>query len=356
MRNHLRAPLQVTIVDDDQVRSIIAAGTPGGQVDPRLHQVRAATGANESVPSDGGFLIEPTYSDRILETVWNSSEVLKRIEKYSLGGSSNSLKLPGLDETSRADGSRFGGIQGSWVAAAAQYTATKPKFRMIQLELNKLCCLCYATDELLEDSTAIESYINKAFAGEIAFMIQDAIINGSGAGQPLGILNGGSVISVAKESGQSAATLAWENISKMWARIFATSRKDAIWLINQDCEPQLHSMSVAVGTGGVPVYMPAGGASGKPYNTLFGRPVVPIEQCQTLGTTGDIYLADFKNGYIAIDKQAKFDSSIHLRFDYGEQVLRGTYRFDGQPVLASAVTPYAGTNTLSHFVKLDTRS
>ena len=116
-------------------------------------------------------------------------------------------------------------------------------------------------------------------------------------------------------------------------------------------------MSLAVGTGGIPVYMPAGGASASPYATLYGRPVLPIEQCQTLGTSGDIILADFNDGYIAIDKGGmKKDVSIHVRFVYDESVFRFVYRFDGQPKLASAITPWNAGNTQSHFVKLQTRT
>ena len=140
----------------------------------------------------------------------------------------------------------------------------------------------------------------------------------------------------------------------------AGSRPNSIWLINQDCEPQLHAMSLAVGTGGVPVYMPAGGIAAAPYSTLFGRPVIPIEQCPVLGDVGDIILGDFSM-YKAIDKGGmQSDVSIHVRFIYDEQVFRFVYRFDGQPVLASAITPYSAgattaTATLSHFVALAAR-
>jgi glycine cleavage system H protein len=78
----------------------------------------------------------------------------------------------------------------------------------------------------------------------------------------------------------------------MWTRLYAPCRQNAVWLINQDVEAQLMQMAMAVGTGGVPVYMPAGGASQSPFGTLFGRPVVPIEQCSALGDVGDIVFAD----------------------------------------------------------------
>lgn len=116
-------------------------------------------------------------------------------------------------------------------------------------------------------------------------------------------------------------------------------------------------MSLAVGTDGIPVYMPAGCVSSNPYATLFGRPVIPIEQCSALGTKGDIILGDFQNGYVIADKgSVKEDISIHIRYVFDESCYRFVYRLDGQPVLGSAVTPYSGSDTLGHFVVLETRS
>jgi len=335
-------------------QAVMRAGTPGGPVDPRL-STRAASGLSESIPSDGGFLVESQMANEILKNVWTSGEILPRVSKVTLSGNKTGMKFNGLDETSRVDGSRAGGIKAYWKGEAAEKTASKPKFRQIELSLNKLIGLCYATDELLDDANALAQTITEGFNAEFQFKLVDAIINGTGAGQPLGIMNSGCMVSVSKEAGQDADTIVFENINKMWSRLMASSRPNSVWCINQDCEPQLHTMSVAVGTGGVPVYMPAGGASASPYSTLFGRPVIPIEQCQTVGTTGDIILGDFSK-YKMIDKGGmQSDVSIHVRFIYDESVFRFVYRTDGQPILASAITPYKGTNTLSHFVKLNSR-
>ena len=341
----------------EQMQSIMRAGMPGGNVDPRLYQARAVTGLSEGIPSDGGFLVQQDFSTELLKNVWNTGQLASRCRRITVSGNANSMKINGIDETSRVAGSRWGGIRGYWAAEAAEKTASQPKFRKIQLDLNKLVGLCYATDELLDDAAALEGILRQGFADEFGFLLDDAIINGTGAGQPLGILNGGSVVSVTKETGQAAATLVFENIVKMRARLFSNSRATSVWLINQDVEPQLHQMSIAVGTGGVPVYMPATGISGSPFDTLYGRPVIPIEQCQTLGTTGDIYLADFASGYILAEKGGmQSDMSIHVRFIYDESVFRFVLRVDGQPVLGSAITPYKGTNTLAHFIKLDARA
>jgi HK97 family phage major capsid protein len=335
--------------------AVMAAGRPGGRVDQRLFN--AATGMGETVPSDGGFLVQQDFSNELLQQVFATGILAPKCRRIQISGNANSMKINGVDETSRAS-SRAGGVIGYWKDEAALKTASKPKFRQIELNLKKLIGLCYATDELLSDATALESFIRQAFVAEFGFLLDDAIINGTGAGMPLGILNSGCLVSVTKETGQKAATVVAENVVKMYSRIFAASRPSAVWLINQNIEPQLFTMSLAVGTGGVPIYMPAGGLSGQPYGTLFGRPVIAIEQAATLGTQGDILFADM-GGYILAEKGGiQADMSIHVQFIYDESVFRFVMRVDGQPERASALTPYKGgaSYTQSHFIALDTRA
>lgn len=202
----------------------------------------------------------------------------------------------------------------------------------------------------------LEAVIMQGFSEEFGFKVDDAIINGTGAGMPLGILNSKALVTVPKEAGQAAGTINVQNVVNMWSRCWGRSRQNAAWYINQDIEPQLFTMSLAVGAGGVPVYMPASGVSGSPYSTLFGRPVIPLEQCETLGTLGDIILADFSQ-YLLIDKGGiNAASSIHVRFLYDENVFRFIYRVDGQPVWNAPLQPFKGSNTLSPFVALANRA
>jgi HK97 family phage major capsid protein len=340
-----------------QLAAVMHAGMPGGRVDPRLFTM-AASGLNETVPSEGGFLVQQDFSQEILQDVFATGILASRCRRIPISGNSNSLKINGIDETSRAS-TRSGGILGYWEEEAAEKTASKPKFRKIELNLKKLIGLCYATDELLQDASALEGVIRQGFVSEFGFLLDDSIVNGTGAGQPLGILNAGCLVSVAKETGQKAATVVAENVINMYSRLFAQSRPNAVWLINQNIEPQLFTMSLAVGTGGIPIYMPAGGLSAQPYGTLFGRPVIAIEQAATLGTVGDIIFADLPGGYILAEKGGiQSDMSIHVRFVYDESVFRFVLRVDGQPVRASALTPYKGgaSYTQSHFVALATRA
>ena len=343
----------------EQLAAVARAGRPGGTTDPRLLNIRAAaTGMNESVPSDGGFLVQQDFSTELLQDAFATGILSSRCRRQPISGSSNSMKINGVDETSRAS-SRYGGIVGYWIDEAGTKTDSKPKFRKIELNLKKLVGLCYATDELLEDATALEGFIREAFPGEFGFLLDDAIINGTGAGQPLGVLNAGCLVSVSKETGQAAATILTENIVKMFSRRFAGQTGNYIWVYNQNIEPQLTTLSMQVGTGGVPVYMPPGGLANAPNGTILGRPAIAIEQAATLGTVGDIVLANFANGYILAEKGGvRSDMSIHVRFVYDESVFRFVLRVDGQPVRQTALTPYKGGAgaTQSHFIALETRS
>jgi HK97 family phage major capsid protein/HK97 family phage prohead protease len=331
-------------------QAVHAISTPG-------MQNRAATGLSEGVPSDGGFLVGSDMLKDLMKPVWDNAQVASQCWRIPVSGNANSIKINGYDETSRATGSRYGGIRGYWTEEAGTYQASKPKFRRIELNLNKLTALCYVTEEELEDAGVLNSTLKRAFTDEFSFIFDDAVIKGSGAGQPLGVLNSGSTVEISKESGQAAGSFLYENCLKMWARLLPRSKKDAVWYIHPSVAPALYSMSLIIGTSGSAVFMPSSGASGSPYATLFGRPVIECESCSQLGTAGDVILGDFKNGYALAQKGGvKTDMSIHVAFTTGENVFRFRARLDGQPLLASAIDPFQGSDTLGHFVTIETRS
>lgn len=318
--------------------------------------MRAATGLNETQAQDGGFLVQTDQSADLIKRTYETSILAKRCVKVGISQNANGLKINAIDESSRANGSRWGGIQAFWGNEADAYVASKPKFRQIELVLKKLTGLCYATEELLADSSALEGVISQGFTEEFGFKIDDAIFRGTGAGQPLGILNSGALISVAKESAQAATSIVLNNIVKMRARQWVRSRANSIYTINQDCEPQLNVLSLTVGNNSYPVLMPATGISGAPYDTVFGSPVVPTEYNPTLGAAGDILLADLSQ-YLLIDKGSiQQAASVHVRFLYDEMTYKFSYRVDGQPVWDKPLTPYQGSDTQSPFVQIAVRA
>jgi HK97 family phage major capsid protein len=317
--------------------------------------MKAPTGLQEGIPSEGGFLVGTDRASGLLGRVYNVGQLIQRADMVGISAGSNGMSFYAEDETSRANGSRRGGIRAYWAAEAEEKTASQPKFREMELKLRKAIGLVYATDELLADANALESWIMQNLPEELSFVVEDSMINGSGVGMPLGILNSGATVSVAKETGQAAATIVAENISKMWARRWLGGR-NYVWLYNQDVEPELDNLALAVGTGGSLVYMPPGGLSQAPYGSIKGAPAIPVEYCATLGTVGDLMLVDLSQ-YQMIDKGGVMsDSSIHVRFIYDETVFRFVYRVDGQPKWDAALTPFKGTNTVSPFVTLATRA
>jgi len=340
----------------DQLVAVARASGANAQVDRRLYAVHAQVGASEGVPSDGGYLVQTDFADPLLRRAYEVGTLAQKVRRIPISATANGLVINAIDEKSRATGSRWGGVRAYWAAEAETKTASKPKFRQIELKLKKIIGLCYATDEMLQDAAALEGVINEAFPEEFAWLLDEAIYAGSGAGQPLGIINSGAVVTVNPEAGQDAATIVAENIVKMRARLWARSRPSSLWLINQDCEPALHTMTLPVGVGGVPVYLPATGLAGQPYDSLYGRPVVPIEHCPTLGTEGDIAYIDPRE-YLMIDKGGlQRATSIHVQFLTDETAFRFVYRCDGQPLWNSPLRPAKSAKTLSPFVILAARS
>ena len=312
-----------------------------GQTDPRLLPLKA-TGLNEAIPSEGGFLVTPDIAAGITLNMWGIGTVLSYFNPIQVSG--NGLTIRAIDETSRAAGSRMGGVRGYWLGEAEQKTASEPKFRNVDLKLKKVAALVYATDELLEDATALEGWINQNVPNELRFMVEDAIIDGLGVGTPLGILQSGALVSATRTD---ADEIDAADIARMWARRYVGTN-DYIWLANASIMPQLYQLLV----GTIPVYQPPGGYSVAPYGTIFGRPVIETEYNPELGKVGDLLLAS-PSQYAFITKGGiQAASSIHIKFDYDETAFRFVYRCDGQPIWASAVTTFQADTTISPFVAL----
>jgi HK97 family phage major capsid protein len=299
--------------------------------------------------------LEPSFVAGLLSPLHDTGPFSSRAAKLQIGPNSNGITVRAVDETSRADSSRWGGILGYRLAEGGTKLATNPTFRLVELRLKKYAVLCYATEELLQDTTALAGIIQQGCSEELDFMVNDDILNGPGNAGPLGILNSGALVSVTKEVGQTAATVVTENIFKMWARLHPRSKTNVTWYINTDVTPQLYQLSLSVGTGGMPMYMAPGSLPNAPSGALLGRPVVETEFNPTLGTVGDIVLADMSQ-YVMIDRDVQAASSIHVQFLTDQVAYRFVYRCDGQPKIATPLTPYKGTGTLSPFVALATRA
>lgn len=327
------------------------AGPDSGALDKRLRIVAAATGLSVGIGAEGGFLIAPEFSEAIWEGVSGSSaSLLNLTDNYVVTG--KSLSFNANAETSRANGSRWGGVRGYWLGETTQITSSKPKVRELTLKPQKLGVLVYATDDLLDQGNpSAERFLRQAATDEINFMVGDAIVNGNGAGKPLGLMNASAKVQVTRGT---ASTFVQQDVANMWARIPARSMPTAVWLIEQSVLPELLTMTTPVtnvaGTENV------GGFNTKLYNpdtnTLMGRPVILTEYNAALGTSGDVILWDPMAYAVGTRGTVDTAASIHLRFDYNETAFRFLFHVDGQPWLQSALTPKSAGDTLSTIVDL----
>jgi HK97 family phage major capsid protein len=209
------------------------------------------------------------------------------------------------------------------------------------------------SSELSEDIPGGEGQIIDICGKGLAFFRDKAFLKGTGAGEPLGILNAGCLISVTPETGQTVDTIVYENLTKMMSRMFAGSFGNSFWLCHQSTIPQLLQLSMSIGTGGdhIPVMTRANGGF-----EILTRPVIFTEKTEKLGDLGDIMLIDPSQYVVGLRSGMRFDTSIHPGFLTDEIYARLIERHDGEPLWDSALTLEDGSTTVSPFVVLAERA
>jgi HK97 family phage major capsid protein len=301
-------------------------------------------GFTVGIPSEGGFFLQGETSVDLMTAGFNNSEVLSRCASRTLSAGTQFVEIIGIDESSRADGSRGGGVRVYTTAELAAMTQSKTVFNKLRIEPKKLTGLYYASGEMIKNVTFLGQEMRQLFGEEFAFKCQNLVIRGTGAGEALGILEAPCLISQAKETGQKADTIQTENILNMEKNLW-NEGPSCVYLVNRETKPQLSVLSIAVGTGGVlaPLYK-NDFYNGKRMSTLNGFPCITIEQASALGDKGDIILADLSQYITANKGDINEAMSIHVMFLYDQETYRFIYYFDGQPRWAQSVTPYKGAS------------
>lgn len=341
----------------EMLTAVAAASNPVSSFrDPRLFKA-AVSGASQGEPSAGGFLVPGAYSEALLDRAREESPILAMCRSIPIPEGTESIDLPVIDETSRATGSRFGGVRVYRKAEAETVTASKPTFGRLKIDTSEIMGIAYATERLIRNAATVERVFADSFASEFAFKVTDEIIRGGGGDEMLGILTAPAdapTVSQAKETGQAAATINTKNLSNMWAHLPARSKSRAVWLINNDVEPELDHLTLPAGTGALEPRFVTYGPDGA--LRIKGRPVIQLEQCATLGTVGDIILADLNEYIVSPQGGIEQQESMHVRFLYNELTYRWNYYINGRPAWLSALTPFKGSTKLSPFVTLATRA
>ncbi len=323
--------------------------------DSRLIQVNnEALGANEAVKPDGGYILQEDFAGVILETAVQRSALLNRLDRYTCSSPANSMRWVSVDETDISS-SVFGGVQMYWTVEAGTVNASKPKFREMKMDLEKMMGIAYATDEMLTDAPFMTGFFGTAFALAAERLLVGSIISGDGEGKPKGLLMSKALITVDAEAGQGAGTFVGANAIKMQARAMPKGRERLVWLMHPDVEEQLPYLSIQSGEAAKFLWNPEGGLGNFDTQRVLNKPVIFEDSCSALGTKGDINLID-PYQYILLTKgTAKQDWSIHVEFLTDQSCFRMVFRCNGAPKVETPLTIKNSAKTRSPFIALADR-
>jgi HK97 family phage major capsid protein len=342
----------------EAVREAFTAHANGQSVE-RIHAANpglaflAAAGSDEqSTFSDsyGGYLVPEAFSPQPRALTSEADPVAGLVSNVPMAA-------PTINLTARVDknhtSSVSGGLRVYRRAEADTSSSSRQQYEKIRLSAEGLFGISYITEELLADSpVSFAALLAAGFRDEFGSKILDERLNGVGGGEFVGVNNSDALVTVTKESGQTADTIVYNNIIKMRARVWGYNR--AIWLANHDCLPQLALMNQTVGTGGVPAWQPS--AREDVPDMLLGRPLVFTEYMETVGDAGDINCCNWSQYLQGTYQPLQSDESIHVRFIQNERAFKFHMRNAGAPWWSAALTVKKGANSLSPFVRLAARA
>lgn len=330
----------------DFVRAVIRSDMQRER-DPRLVRVNGAGEKKAALTGEeldlGGNLVPEEFRPRLMMLMLQPTSIRPRCMSIPMG--SSSIKLPTIRSESHANGQVFGGIEFYWTQRRARIERTEPDFAMVELTARGLKGAIDLPNELIMDSfISVPSMMMTLWSMAVPWIEEMNFLRGSGAAQPLGILNCDARVQVARNGGGNAFEL--EDAAKMLARMMPGSRGRAVWMMNQEIIPDLVTMT----NGQVQAWQPAL-REGMP-DTFLGRPLIWNEHMSASGEEGDVALVDWMY-YIIADRMAlTMRASEHEEFSDDMTVMRGVTRFDSQPWLDTPLTPAQGDDKLSPFVIL----
>jgi HK97 family phage major capsid protein len=315
---------------------------------------------------NGGFLLDA----ELIASVWDKARAvdgpLSRC--LFLPTTKHKAAWPAFDESSRANGSRFGGMRAKWRGttddASLSASASQPAIATVDFVPKRFPVFSAPfSRDLLQDAPIVERMLEYAAVQEIRYAVVDAMINGLGVTHPLGVVNAKSTIAVPRAT---PGAISQADVDNAWSRMWGFCRRNAVWICNDDTLLKVDQAATTLGWPAA-TYLPQG-VAGNPYPLLKGRPLLPVEQCPVLGATGDLILGDWSQYAVVartVDHDGRPDmelsfgsletfveqqSSDQFLFDTDSIVWRFKIRIDGRPLWKQPVTIADGSQTAAPFV------
>ena len=267
-------------------------------------EVRAFRAQLAGTPSGGGVTVPEILSSKMLDSALPEEICRNRATVYPL--SSETLKIPGWDWADMSAGECYGGFRLGFVSEAEPATAQTGKLKSIQMTAKKGTIHCDCSRELSEDGNGFVGHLEKALKKSIAYGLDSYFFNGSGAGVPKGLTVDSARIEITPESSQSSE-IEFQNIAKMYARMYAGGRRNCVFLCNDTLLPfLLTGLSVPIGTAGnwVNIFSEKDGKF-----SLMGRPVIFTPHLPVPKAANALMLVDLSQFAIGMRKDLRLERS-----------------------------------------------
>jgi HK97 family phage major capsid protein len=297
----------------------------------------------------GGYLLPPDLHLDLMGDVAELALVRPRATVVPMSSASLLLPLPDATTAQSAGTSPFfGGIKMAWTNENLTRPETEPLWRLTTLRAWDLTGYALQSNPLFQDGGGgLESYLRQLFARSIGWYEDYAYLQGTGLGQPLGIINSAASALVSRQTGTSFTV---QDVGGMSAALMPASWARAIWLISPSVWPKILAMSA----GTWQVNQPILEGAVKPHFVINGQGGYVTEKLPALGTKGDVVLFD-PLLYVLGDRGAveiAFSDQEPTAFNKNQSVWRVTYRGDGQPWLSKTITLQDTTTAVSPYVVL----
>jgi HK97 family phage major capsid protein len=305
-----------------------------------------STYGSEGTDADGGYALPDDIRSDIQSFLYSPNSLLSYVDKVPTF--SHVLTFP-VDVSQPWDTT----LSGSWLGEAGAYNESKIAMSTISVTVGKVGTIVNVTEELAQDVAAMGSFVTKKAGARLDYLINTAILSGSGAANNLtGILNSGNAAKkvIAKETGQVAATVVNQNLLKMYYGMQAADRANGTWIISDSAEYALATSFFSGST----LMSKAGDVTNPLGNTIFGRPVVVMPQLAALGTEADILFVNLAKYLAVVKGGVNGQTTPYYYWNQDIQSFKVNVRMGGKPWEA-AVRTLPDSTTRSPYVILGAR-
>lgn len=180
----------------------------------------------EGVDADGGYLVPEEYDSRLIQTLEEENIMRKLATRITTSGE-HKINIAATKPAA------------AWIEEGAALTFGDATFSQILLDAHKLHVAIKVTEELLYDNAfSLENYIIDQFGKALANAEEDAFLNGTGVGQPLGLFaaTGGGTVE------KTATALTTDEVIGLVYALKRPYRKNASFIMNDQLIAQIRTL------------------------------------------------------------------------------------------------------------------